>query len=208
MPFVLLISLLLLSELSWSKSNQQKLESLKSLQRIAFGSFNNEKDNQPLWKDVMAQKPDLWIWGGDNVYADWGKSESVAKSYQRQNAHPDYALLKKNIPIIGTWDDHDYAWDNAGGDLSFKHISQQLHLDFMDVPQDSLRRKQEGIYASFNFGPAKKRIKIILLDNRYFKGLEADAPILGNKQWKWLIESSASFYRKWSICFFSHHLLY
>ncbi|MFP5385954.1 MAG: alkaline phosphatase D family protein [Bacteriovoracia bacterium] len=186
MQSALALLLILFTLSSHAQSNQQKLKSITELKRIAFGSCSNENDYQPLWKDVIRQKPDLWIWGGDNVYADWGKSDSVARAYQKQNAHPDYALLKSTTPIIGTWDDHDYAWDNAGGDLSFKQMSQKLHLDFMDVPVDSPRKKQEGIYTSFNFGEGDQKIKIIILDNRYFKDIEDDAPMLGNQQWVWL----------------------
>lgn len=185
MQSALALLLILLSFSSYG-SNQEKLNSLRDLKRIAFGSCSNQNDSQLLWKDVIQQSPDLWIWGGDNVYADWGKSESVERAYRKQNSHPDYILLKSTTPIIGTWDDHDYAWDNADGDLGFKETSQKLHLDFMDVPEDSPRRKQEGIYTSFNIGEDDKKIKIIILDNRYFKGIETDAPMLGNKQWEWL----------------------
>ena len=186
MHTALAVFLTLFTLQSFAQSNQEKLESISSLKRIAFGSCSNDEDPQPLWKDITAQQPDLWIWGGDNIYADWGKSEAVEAAYKRQNAVPDYMALKDQTPIIGTWDDHDYAFNNAGGNVSFKKISQKLHLDFMDVPLNSPRRQQEGIYTSYNFGPAGQRVKILILDNRYFKNLEADAPLLGEKQWEWL----------------------
>lgn len=186
MHTALALFLVLFSLSSIASTNQEKLESIRDLKRIAFGSCNNENDSQPLWKDITAQNPDLWIWGGDAIYADWGKSEAVEDAYKKQNSRTDYAAMKRKIPIIGTWDDHDYAFDNAGGDLTFKHKSQDLHLDFMEVPEDSPRRFQDGIYTSYNFGRGHQKIKIIILDNRYFKGLESDAPILGSEQWEWL----------------------
>lgn len=156
------------------------------LKRIAFGSCNNQNDSQPLWKDIVAQNPDLWIWGGDNIYADWGKTEDIARAYEKQNNIEDYKILKSKVPMIGTWDDHDYGLNDAGGTLAFKKISQSLHHDFLGVPKDSPRRNQEGIYYTHNYGQGDQKIKIIILDNRYFKGLETDAPILGKKQWEWL----------------------
>jgi alkaline phosphatase D len=135
---------------------------------------------------MIKQRPDLFIWGGDNVYADWTKVGSVARAYKKQNAHPDYAKFKSKTPMIGTWDDHDYAWDNAEGGVQFKKESQRLHLDFFDVPKNSPRRKQEGIYTSYDFGEDGQRMKFIILDNRYFKRMEPDAPILGEVQWQWL----------------------
>jgi alkaline phosphatase D len=167
-------------------NNNQLLAALGNIKRIAFGSCNNQNDAQPLWKDMLKQKPDLFIWGGDNIYADWGKSESLSKAYEKQNAHPDYAQFKSLTPYIGTWDDHDFAFNDADGNNPSKKIGQQLMLDFFEVATDSPRRFQEGIYTSHEFGDPNKRIKFILLDNRYFKGLDIKAPLLGQTQWAWL----------------------
>lgn len=186
MTVLITLMMTLFSLSSLANSNQEKLLQIKDLNRIAFGSCNNQNDKQPLWKDVTAQNPDLWIWGGDAIYADWGKSDSVKKAYDKQNEIPDYKEMKSKIPIIGTWDDHDYAFNNAGGGVDFKDLSLKMHLDFMDVPTDSPRRNRKGIYTSFDFGDDDKRIKIIVLDNRYFKGLDTKAPILGEEQWNWL----------------------
>jgi alkaline phosphatase D len=169
-----------------AQTNFDRVQSLTSVKRIAFGSCNNQNDQQPLWKDVSAQKPDLWIWGGDIIYADWEKSEAVARAYSKLNANPDYAKFKSQVPIIGTWDDHDYAHDNAGGNNSFKKQSQQLFLDFFEVPANNPRRVQEGVYHSYDIGAGNQKIKFILLDNRYFKNLEPDYAMLGKAQWDWL----------------------
>ena len=123
--------------------------------------------------------------GGDNIYADWTRL-TMLEAYRIQNAHPDYQTFKAQTPIIGTWDDHDYAYDNAGGSYESKQEGQRLHLDFVEVPEDSPRRQQEGIYTSYVFGEEEKKIKIIILDNRYFKNLEPDYPMLGKTQWDWL----------------------
>jgi alkaline phosphatase D len=100
---------------SFAESNFEKLQNIKELKRIAFGSCNNEQDHQPLWRDIIEHNPDLWIWGGDNIYADWGKSLIIELAYKKQNANLDYKAFKSRTPIIGTWDDHDYAYNNAGG---------------------------------------------------------------------------------------------
>ena len=39
--------------------------------RINFGSCNNGNKSQPLWPVIEKRKADLWIWGGDTIYADW-----------------------------------------------------------------------------------------------------------------------------------------
>jgi alkaline phosphatase D len=74
-----------------------------------------------------------------------------------------------------------------------------LFLDFLDVPADAGIRNHDGVYNSFVFGKGVQKVKIYLLDNRYFKDdLEKDinpknryvnnntGTILGEEQWKWL----------------------
>ena len=183
------VFLILMSSFSWSMSNQDRLEQLKDgrdLKRISFGSCNDQFDPQPLWNDLIKQKPDLWIWGGDNVYVDWMSGPDIGAAYAIQNKIPQYAQFKKSTPILGTWDDHDYSSDNADGNFSDKAEAQRHFLDFIQVPEDSPLRQQDGIYQSHTFGVGRRKIKIILLDNRYFKNLEADYVMLGKKQWDWL----------------------
>lgn len=166
--------------------NLQKLSSIKNITRFAFGSCNDQNDPQPLWDDMLKTKPDLFVWGGDIIYADWETQYDLKASYDKQKNNPGYTKFRERTPIIGIWDDHDYSGDNANGRLSTKAESQRQLLDFLDEHPRSPRRTQEGIYTSYEFGEPGKRIKFILLDNRYFKGIEEDAPILGKKQWEWL----------------------
>lgn len=57
----------------------------------------------------------------------------------------------------------------------------------MEEPQDSPRRKQAGVYASYTYGPAGRDVKIVLLDTRYHRDpIGSDGTILGNSQWLWL----------------------
>jgi alkaline phosphatase D len=182
------ILFLLATAFSHSKTNQERLQEISELRRIAFGSCNYQYSYQPLWEDLLGQKPDLWIWGGDSIYADWKDPEDVLQAFQTQNAHPQYSQFKEQTPIIGTWDDHDFGYDNASGMYLYKKESQQLFLDFLDEPKGSLRRQQDGIYTSYDFGEANKKIKIIILDNRFFKDLDWDYPMLGKEQWNWLEE--------------------
>ena len=192
MRSALALFLVFFTLISRAQTNHDRVLALKTIKRIAFGSCNDQNDKQPLWEDMLKQKPDLFIWGGDNVYADWGKSEALARAYKIQNAHADYAKFKSVTPYIGTWDDHDYAYNDADGNLAFKKISQSLHLDFFEVAQDSPRRLQDGIYTSYQFGEEGQKIKVIILDNRYFKGLDPKAPILGETQWQWLEKEMAT----------------
>ena len=130
--------------------------------------------------------PDLFIFGGDNIYGDYKYTfKKLEKDYWFQNSHPHFMEFKKHVPIIGIWDDHDFGLNNGGAEFSEKEASQQYFLDFMMVEADSPRRKQEGIYTSYIFGPKNQQVKIFLLDGRYFR---TKTTILGEKQWLWLEE--------------------
>jgi alkaline phosphatase D len=158
---------------------------VKSLTRIAFGSCNDQRDAQPVWKDLIQMNPDLFIWGGDAIYADWEASYDIKNSYDKQFHHADYADFRSRTPIIGTWDDHDFAFDNADGSFKQKAESQKYFLDFLEESESSPRRQQEGVYTSYEYNSEGKTIKVILLDNRYFKNIEKEYPLLGKKQWDW-----------------------
>ncbi len=155
--------------------------------RIAFGSCNKQWKPNYMWRAIVNCKPDLWIWLGDSVDAATEDVGYLRSQYEKQKQNPEYAEMRKQCPIIGTWDDNDYGMKNGNKHYSKKAESQQLFLDFIDEPQDSPRRKQDGVYASYTYGKPAGRIKVILLDLRYnadVPGPESD--LLGEKQWQWL----------------------
>ena len=172
-------------------ANQQK-----SLTTIAFGSCSDQKRPQPLWDDIVAQKPDIWIWLGDNIYGDSESMDTLRAKYARQKANPVYQQLRQSTPIIGVWDDHDYGVNDGGKEYPKRKESQQVMLDFLDVPASSPLRTQEGAYSTNVYGPKGQRVKVILLDGRYFRDPlkkedkknvpDPSGDILGEAQWKWL----------------------
>ncbi|MEJ1223364.1 alkaline phosphatase D family protein [Sediminicola sp. 1XM1-17] len=168
---------------------------------IAFGSCNKSNAKNPLWDDILAAQPDVWIWGGDIVYADTDNREKLREMYMEQDSVEGYALLKTKVPVIGTWDDHDYGLNDGGVEFKGKKWSQQEFLDFMDVPAESPRRTGEGIYTAHDYILPKGNIKVIVLDTRYFRtALTPDretskrnkpneygeGTLLGPEQWEWL----------------------
>lgn len=159
----------------------------RPLQRIAFGSCSDEDLAQPLWKPVLATRPDLWVWLGDNIYGDTADVAVMRRKYQLQKSHPDYQMLQASSRIIGTWDDHDYGLNDGGREFAMREQSQQLLLDFLDVPRDSPRRARQGVYASYTYGPAGAQVKVILLDTRYHRDpIGSNGTVLGEEQWRWL----------------------
>lgn len=178
----------------------------KPVCRIAFGSCAKEDRPQPIWDAVLACKPDLFIFLGDNIYGDTEDMDLLKAKYEKLGAQEGYQRLKAACRILATWDDHDYGQNDAGADYPRKHESQQIMLDFFGEPADSPRRKRDGVYDAKVFGPVGSRVQIILLDTRFNRSplvKKKDPPkghgpydanndphstILGDRQWKWLAE--------------------
>jgi alkaline phosphatase D len=176
------------------------------LRRIAFGSCAHQNRPQPIWEAVVKAKPDLFLFLGDNVYADTLDMKVLRAEYAKLAAVPGYKQLRKTCPVLATWDDHDYGLNDSGADYPMRRESQQVFLDFWGVPKDSPRRKQEGVYHAQVFGPPGQRVQVIQLDTRYFRSplkkaerpnprkgpyvpeTDKETTILGEAQWKWLAE--------------------
>lgn len=157
------------------------------LRRIAAGSCNKQDLPQPLWISILAFKPGLWIWLGDNIYGDTDRMGELEAKWSEQKNNPGYKNLLAACGVEGIWDDHDYGRNDAGRGYEFKKDSQRLFLDFLDEPPRSSRRAQSGIYAARAFGPEGRRVCLILLDVRTHRGEPRTGDdILGAEQWAWL----------------------
>lgn len=183
-----------------------QMSSQKSDFTIAFGSCNNQRLPNPFWNDLNRIQPNVWIWGGDNIYADTKNMRKMQRFYEEVTSNTAYGTLQKNTAIEGTWDDHDYGQNDAGKHYTQRAASQQLFLDFLGVPKNDSRRNRAGIYYSKQFKHPKGSVKIICLDTRYFRddltpgthghrygpSSDPDKSILGSAQWEWLTEELLS----------------
>ena len=175
---------------------------------IAFGSCNRQNLPQPMWDVIAKDKPNLWLWLGDNIYGDTDDMTVLKDKYDLQLNNEGYKNFAANTKVLGTWDDHDYGRNDAGIGYPYKIESQQLALDFLNISKESPLRKIEGLYSANTIQVGAKTVKVILLDARYHRDtLMKDADknyipntngdILGEAQWKWLqreLESKADAY--------------
>jgi len=178
--------------------------------KIAFGSCGREWQDQPIFNNVVNHEPDMFIFLGDNIYGDTKSMDTLKAKYQRLADKSSFQNLKQNVPILATWDDHDYGWNDIGRHYEYKKESKEIFLEFFNEPAKSERRKHEGIYHSLMYEYGDKKLQVILLDNRtfrdnvkpytdefdddgrYFYDLEyapyehSDSTFLGEIQWEWL----------------------
>jgi len=175
------------------------VDTTQNLAVIAFGSCNKQKISQNIFADIAANSPNLYIWLGDIIYADTTDMVALNAMYKKLKTNADYRQITKKSQVIGIYDDHDYGVNDGGKEFPQKVASKKALLDFLDVPSNASVRKREGSYQSYVYGKGEQRIKIILLDTRYFRdSLEKDptkqkrylpnyeGDILGEAQWRWL----------------------
>lgn len=174
--------------------------------RIAWGSCFRESMPCPMLDRLAAEKPELYLALGDNIYGDTQDMGVLRMKYRRLARHPGWRALTESARVMATWDDHDYGADDSGINYRPRAASKEIFLDFFDEPAGSSRRKRDGIHASTLMGPEGRRIQVLMLDLRSFRSdlsradsktypelgsyrvLKEDEPqeMMGEAQWKWL----------------------
>jgi alkaline phosphatase D len=178
-------------------------EDSRPLENILFGSCLDTHEH-PMLDRTLTLPRDLFIFMGDNIYADQGGIPMMQEKYARLKSSRFFRGLK-NKPTLATWDDHDFGLNDGGSEYPQKKEAQAEFWNWLDEPANSPRRQQVGVYQAQTFGPAGKRVQIILLDTRYFRSPlkkvskekamlggssipteDETTTILGAAQWRWL----------------------
>lgn len=208
LPFLFII--VSCSQREAQTSGETGKKHLSDLTKIAFASCGHQNDPQPVLNQIADIRPDLFIYLGDNIYADTYSMDTLKMTYDILAAKPEFQNLKAATEILATWDDHDYGWNDSGRHYPFKEQSKQIFINFFGV-KDSTILDHPGIYHSRIFdAPEGKRLQVILPDMRTFRdkllpyngnrkgqpGFDyeldyspyttTDSTMLGGDQWKWL----------------------
>ena len=179
------------------------LPAAEPISRIACGSCYKPETDKGIFKTIANEKPNVFLFMGDNIYGDTNDMKVLKEKYGKLTSQPDFAAFAKVVPILPTWDDHDYGLNDAGREYAKRRESQQIFQDVFGFPADHPARKTEGIYHSKILGPDGKRVQFVLLDTRYFrsplekaknaqgrqdyiKATGPEATMLGKEQWTWL----------------------
>jgi len=196
---------------SCTDSTETKTQTSAITTKIAFGSCGHEDHPLPIFNTITKHNPDLFIFLGDNIYGDTKNMDTLKAKYQKLGTKPSYRNLKSQVPIIATWDDHDYGWNDTGKSYPYKEESKQIFLEFFEEPASSTRRNHKGIYHSYMYEYEGNKLQVILLDGRTFRDdlkpyngeldddrrysfyqpeyaphTESTPTLLGEEQWNWL----------------------
>lgn len=177
--------------------------------KIAFASCMNLKPDQPqqIWSQIAAAQPDYLFLLGDQIYMDffltlgdpagWGDAkfrQVMLDKYRAQWAEPHFRALFSGMRqrqdvdggVYGTWDDHDFAWNNACGaqvPAAKKAISRQLFSQFMQIDPPAA-----GLCYAVPLKHMGQTVgKAIFLDTRWYRDSAGDnQDLLGEAQFAFL----------------------
>lgn len=199
-----LLTRCLIALIVWTRPAPAEEPAPRALSRIGFGSCAHQGRSQAFWDPILKNKPDLFIFAGDNIYSDTYDMKLMRQKYAQLGNQPGFRHLRALCPVLATWDDHDYGLNDSGAEFPQKVESCEIFLDFWNVPRESPRRKHGGVYDAQIFGPEGRRVQVILLDTRFYRSplrevalrkpgegrytanRDPGATILGAEQWRWL----------------------
>ncbi|GMN13262.1 hypothetical protein MTsPCn7_10380 [Altererythrobacter sp. MTPC7] len=185
-----------------------------TIERIAFGSCNHQSRSQHMWAQIEATNPDLFLLIGDNVYGDTNWSGDAAlttlrDAYAAQSDHPEFQQFRARVPMMTSWDDHDFGFNDGGAAFAFRGFAEDIYETYWGSSAEV--RARPGVYESRMFGHGDRRVQLIMLDTRYFRSefermpyTEERPPLgpyqpsndesltmLGDAQWAWLQQELA-----------------
>ena len=156
--------------------------------RVAFGSccriqFDRE---QRIFETVKALDPDMFLWLGDNIYADSDQVAVIADLYRRQRVVESLEPLLRTTPQLAIWDDHDFGYNNSDGLSPFKPQALNLFKSYWANPAYG-EAGVPGVYFKQSYGG----VDFFFLDGRYNRSPSGapDTPaktMLGVAQKAWL----------------------
>lgn len=157
---------------------------------LAFGSCasHDRFESQPIWTAIQGAGPEALVLLGDTPYIDSTDLAQQRKRYAEFWQIPELRPLAASIPVISTWDDHDFATNDRVGAQPGRENSRRAFLEYH--PQANIGDGERGVYSSFRRGP----VEVFVLDTRWFGDEEplgsdpAVRSLLGKTQREWLID--------------------
>lgn len=149
---------------------------------VAFGSCADQNKPEPIWATIGKHSPELFIFMGDNIYATAPDSKNPAEQYKKLSNIPEYRAFRESVPIMATWDDHDFGQADGGADNPDKELYKKEFLKHFPYVKDSVSWNQGGLQHVKYIGgdyvdrvgrrKVKKKqptLQVIMLDTRYYR---------------------------------------
>ena len=140
---------------------------------------------------IIAQRPDLMVWLGDNTYlrdADWYSRTGIFRRYSHTRAYPGLQPVLAAMSHYAIWDDHDFGPNDSDGSFRDRHLAREAFGAFWGNPAMGVDGGP-GITTTFEWSD----VQFFLMDDRTYKTANArvtgSAAYLGDRQVDWLISA-------------------
>ena len=167
--------------------------------RLAFGSCTRQVE-QPIFTPILATRPDLFLFIGDNNYANSRDRDALRWHYRRFRGVRERGELVANTPTLAIWDDHDFLANNSNGTCPGRADALGAFEEYWANPAHGLP-EAPGVFFNYRWGAAE----LFLLDCRMHRpdvgdggrtcepeanppDLPREGGPLGAVQERWLVE--------------------
>ena len=125
--------------------------------RVLIGSCMNDGEKseeiEAIWSRALEREPDAMFLIGDNVYADWVNGRYLApangaqlwRRYAETMSRLPVYRWKRLVPILATWDDHDFGVNDGDRRHPYKDEARAVFMSFF--PQEA------GLSSAWTSGP-------------------------------------------------------
>ena len=173
------------------------LSSTKTRPRTVVLSCSADRFHKPqMWARLEAYRPDLIYFLGDIIYADnilsndpnLGPGRIVQRYFEaRQNI--DFYYMKRLVPTIAVWDDHDYGANDGDRTNPYREESTWIFKNFYFQEDNSITHLGPGIGTVTRY----QGVRNFLFDGRTFKDpvskyTRRDGEFLGKEQEEWFFD--------------------
>ncbi len=175
--------------------------------RAAFGSCayindpSADREGEPygggyeIFNAILAQKPDLMLWLGDDIYyreSDVGTEEGMRRRWARDRSIPELQPLFGSVHQYAIWDDHDFGPNDSDRSFAGRETSLRVFRDYWANPQYGTA-ELPGVFGRFSWGD----VEFFLLDDRFYRTPDefpddASKRMFGREQLRWLEEALVS----------------
>lgn len=185
-----------------------------------------------VFEQVTAHNPDFVALLGDQMYGDYDGNLNILESYLSNDSlrkallqegkiilndktildafrnkydrvfKEKFQNMASSIPLMATWDDHDYGKDNTDATYPYKKEARKVFKE--NFPNYSFVKKDGGIYYKFSIAD----VDIFVLDTRWYRSPMQNEDgklktMLGNEQLEWLLKELKNSNAKFKIIFSS-----
>lgn len=170
--------------------------------KIAIGScnfINEKKDDRPkpygdqyqIFNSILAKKPDLMVWLGDNTYLrtpDFMTERGIRHRFRHTRAVPELQAFLGSVHHYATWDDHDFGPNDSDRSYVNKKMTEKAFNDYWGNLNTNAAGNG-GVTQHF----AWNDVEFFMLDDRYHRAPNndpnKDKDYLGKQQLDWLIDA-------------------